>query len=169
MQQQFFDPEVSEFDKVAGSLPPILIFRGHDIVQTSDLSFPYPYGGPSSLFQLCNTGLYLDRYDSNSSMPSEDGCRLVLPFEFDQGWANKSDGSPVKGKDELLESGYNPYLLNHGVPLRAFLGMALENVDKGYWAVDGQGVAGGIEVWKEADTRARCSTYQVKMRPGRSY
>jgi hypothetical protein len=66
--------------------PPILLFRSESSVPTdslSPLSFSYSHEGPASTD--CPSGLYLSRCDRTSGTPFEDGCELLLPFEFENG------------------------------------------------------------------------------------
>lgn len=136
--------------------PPILIFRGKSSVSTvslSPLSFGYPHKGlePAE----CPSGLYLGRCDRTSGTPFEDGCELLLPFEFENGWAKQSDFSDLAERrphESLLQSGVNPFNQRHPVQLKGFLKIIVTNMQTGNWSVDDHGVAGGLNIWKQADT-----------------
>ena len=157
------DEDPSDQQEVA----PILLFRGDASVSTAELGFFYPYSGPSAAVSECLCGLYMDYCDRRLNIPFEDGCRLVFPFRFAQGWARQSDGSRALAHDSLFQSGVNPYSTVHSVQLQAFLENVYMNVQREHWTVDTAGVAGGIDVWKDADTEQRWSSYQVPLGPGR--
>lgn len=158
------DEEVSEH-----VTPPILLFRGETNVSTdslSPLSFGYPYEGPQPA--ECLSGLYLGLCDRTCGTPFEDGCELSLPFEFENGLARQSDHSDLANRwphDSLLQSGVNPFNQRHPVQLKGFLQIVIANVRAGNWSVDGHGVAGGIETWKQADTE-KWQDYWLPLGPG---
>lgn len=156
------DPDQSD-DEIA----PILLFRNDVTVDSEDLNFQYPYSGPGAMESECQVGFWLDRCDRMSGTPFEDGCRLVLPMRFENGFARLSDMTPMQSQDGLLQIGANPYNARHPFQLQAFLEMALSNVQQEYWTVNADGVAGGIEVWEDADTEERWQNYWVPIGPGR--
>ena len=149
--------------------PPILIFRGESNVPTnalSPLSFGYPYD--NSTTADCPSGLYFGRCDRTSGTPFEDGCELLLPFEFENGWAKRSDFSDLvdrEAHESLLQSGVNPFNQRHPVQLQGFLEIVVRNLQDGNWSVDEHGVAGGIDVWREADTE-KWQSYWLPLGPG---
>lgn len=150
--------------------PPILMFPRDSTVQTgslSPLSFGYPYDGPDRT--ECPAGLYLGRCDRTSGTPFEDGCELLLPFELENGWAKQSDlGDLVycQPHESLLQSGVNPFNERHPIQLRALLEVVVMNVRAGEWSIDDHCVAGGIDVWKQADTE-KWQNYWLPLGPGR--
>jgi hypothetical protein len=145
--------------------PPILLFRSESNVPTeslSPLSFDYPHKGP------CPAGLYLSRCDRTSGTPFEDGCELLLPFEFENGWAKQSDCSDLvyrESHESLLQSGVNPFNQRHPVQLKGFLEIIVMNVRAGSWLVDRHGVSGGLDIWKQADTE-KWRSYWLPLGPG---
>lgn len=149
--------------------PPILMFRSESKVSTnslSRLSFGYPREGlePTE----CPSGLYFGRCDRTSGTPFEDGCELLLPFEFENGEAKQSDCSDLVNREaheSLLQSGVNPFNQRHPVQLQGFLEIVVRNLQYGNWSVDEQGVAGGLDVWKEADTE-KWQSYWLPLGPG---
>jgi len=157
--------EVSEHE-----IPPILLFRGEESIPTcslSPISFGYPYNGPEPA--QCPAGLYFGRCDRTSRTPFEDGCELLLPFEFENGWAKQSDLSDLvhpEPHESLLQSGVNPFNQRHGVQLKGFLEIVVTNLRAGNWSVDDHGVAGGLDVWKQADTE-KWQSYWLPLGPGR--
>ncbi|KAK1823629.1 hypothetical protein LTR12_002040 [Friedmanniomyces endolithicus] len=90
----------------AGDIPPILMFRADGLVNTADLAgFHYPYAGSAAIVQECPCGLYIDHCDPEMPSPFEDGCRLVLPFRLDGGFAKQGDSANVEGYDTILHWG----------------------------------------------------------------
>ncbi|KAL4952023.1 hypothetical protein BDW69DRAFT_201026 [Aspergillus filifer] len=103
------------------------------------------------------------------------GCHLALPFAIGKkGHARKSNGEPF-GKDNL---GYKPDPRNehaglyqpgmtdgfgdyHDVQIDKVLRIWAERVERGDWDVDGDGVAGGIEKFREADTEEHWEEYWI--------
>lgn len=149
---------------------PILLFRGESMSSTSNLKFGYPYsdvGNHQAIVKECPVGLYLDPCLPSIELPFEDACTLILPFGFSGIWARHSNGTPVKDCDDLLQSGTNPYIQQHGHQLQAVLENAYMNVERGHWQVDEHGVSGGMGVWKDADTEQRWRSYWIPMGPGR--
>ncbi|KAK5130470.1 hypothetical protein LTR08_001992 [Meristemomyces frigidus] len=156
-QQNSEDLTHPEPEKVS----PILLFRSDATVSSTEGMNGW-YQGPYAQTRDFPSGLYLDPCNRGHDMPFEDGCRLILPFEFDlfeAGWAKQSDGSRAEGRDNLYQSGKNPYNYPHAVQLQAFLENVYLNVRSGYWNVDAHGVAGGVEKWKEADSQDHWAQY----------
>jgi hypothetical protein len=160
------DPSEIALEK---STPPILLFRSDIKVPTelSRVSFGFPYGGPEA--KACPAGLYLGRCDRTSNTPFEDGCEILLPFPFENGWAKQSDSSEMaylQPHETLLQSGVNPFNQRHPVQLKGFLEIVVTNLRAGNWSVDDRGVAGGLDVWKQADTE-KWQNYWLPLGPGR--
>lgn len=171
--QPFFEIEPEQpngdDDEVLG-IQPVLLFRSdqsynappnHDITG-SGLPFSWPY----SQVPAYPSGLFLAPADRESSNPFEDECKLVLPFGIgSHGFARTSDGArfgentedhdAVEAKDthaDLYQPGYQPFGEIHGVRLVKVLRSWTEMVTKGDWRIDGQGVVGGMDEWRKADT-----------------
>lgn len=161
------DPSSQASEQVA---PPILLLRSESKVLTtalSPVSFGYPHEGPQP--EMCPAGLYLGRCDRTTDTPFEDGCELVLPFELENGWAKQSDLSDLVERsplDSLLQSGTNPFNQRHSTQLRGFLEIVVANLRAENWTVDSRGVAGGLDVWKQADTE-KWQDYWLPLGPGR--
>jgi len=51
----------------------------------------------------------------------------------------------------------------HNVQLKYVLWRWAEMVEEGKWEVDADGVIGGMEKWKEADTEEHWQDYQLPM------
>ncbi|KAK0356092.1 hypothetical protein LTR91_020214 [Friedmanniomyces endolithicus] len=150
-----------------GDIPPILMFRADGLVNTADLAgFHYPYTGSAAIVQECPCGLYIDHCDPEMPLPFEDGCRLVLPFKLDGGFAKQGDSTNVEGYDTILQMGLNPYNVRHPLPFQAWLESVYHNIEDGKWAVDAHGVAGGIDLWKQADTEDGWQDYFTSPGPG---
>jgi hypothetical protein len=161
------DPNEEASEQV---IPPILLFRSESSVPTdslSPLSFSQSYEGcgPAD----CPAGLYLSRCDRTSGTPFEYGCELVLPFEFENGWAKQSDCSDLSDREShesLLQSGVNPFNQRHPVQLKGFLEVVVTNVRASNWSVDDHGTAGGLDIWKQADTE-KWRSYWLPLGPGK--
>lgn len=123
-----------------------------------------------SLFEepeyITQDGLYLARCDRRHGMPFEDGVQLRLPWKPERGWAKLSDGSSAYGYDSLYQSGELPFIPWHPVQLQAVLEYMYLNIERGFWPVDAQGVAGGLAKWREADTQEGWRKYFVDVGPG---
>ncbi|RAK80816.1 uncharacterized protein BO72DRAFT_524778 [Aspergillus fijiensis CBS 313.89] len=122
-------------------------------------------------------GLYLSG-DDNDNRAWESGCHLLLPFSIgEQGWVRRSDGT-IMGTDyaddivprpgatnselyQCVENGCVPY---RHVPIHQVLQNWAERVREGDWAVDENGVSGGIGKWREADTEEMWEKYCVPLK-----
>lgn len=104
------------------------------------------------------------------------GCRLLLPFSIGgSGWARQSNGEPfgVTGylnkeqkfrgsHGDLYQSGITNGITNgHLVQMDKVLNNWAERVEMGDWGVDEDGVAGGIDKFREADTEAHWQKYWI--------
>jgi hypothetical protein len=154
-------------------MPPILLFPGDEVVPCANTEDPgghsgfgYPHPGSTSVVPEFPCGLYLDQCNTGSPFPFEDGCRLVLPFALDEGHAKQGDYTNAGGHASLLQHGHNPYNVRHPLPLQAWLEKVYHLVEDGKWAVDAQGVAGEIEVWRQADTEEGWQDYVESPGPG---
>ncbi|RMY11999.1 hypothetical protein D0868_02822 [Hortaea werneckii] len=152
------------------AIPPILLFRNDQTVQTEGIwlfgEFTHKYNHLSTDAPECPCGLYFSLCVRIFGYPQEDGCNLVLPFEFENGFAKKGDETPVERTCDLLQAGKNPYHEDHPAALRAFLETMGENVESGHWTVDEHGVAGRLDVWKQADTEQHWDKYFQPLGPG---
>lgn len=155
---------------------PILLFRGDQTVSTEGIWW---FGRLSNKYDSmlpdvpssrdapeCPCGLYFSMCHRTNGHPEENGCNLVLPFDFENGFAKKSDGIPAEKSYDLLQAGTNPFNDSHPLAITAFLETLRENVESGHWAVDGHGVAGGIDVWQQADTEEHWDKYFQPLGPG---
>ncbi|KAK5123118.1 hypothetical protein LTR85_003316 [Meristemomyces frigidus] len=146
-------------------LPAILLFRNRATVSTSGLTMFMSH--PHATSAECPSGLYLTPCDRSYRYPQEDGCSLILPFKFESGWARKSDFSRADQHDSLLQAGVNPYDDIHHVQLQAFLETVYRNIQSGHWTVDAHGIAGGLDVWRNADAEQHWARYGVPIGPGK--
>lgn len=141
-----------------GVTMPILFFRCEGYVTSREANFRWPF----STVEKVPCGLYLDAYP-NKENPFQDACRLVLPFAIGGNKrARTGDGQPMKKSHvELYAHGINPRIMRHGPKLFAILETWLANIESGHWSVDTQGVSGGVDVWKRADTEEDWKKYTV--------
>jgi hypothetical protein len=161
-------------DESAIPVPPVLLFRA-DTSETYPLGpehwernpFCEPYNNPNNDDSTKDipTGLYSESINRHNYDNSEDGFRFLLPFEVgSHGFVRKSDGSHFEGREELYQHGYQPF---GGEKWRAQrLVKLFENwrsmVENGDWEVNGDGVMGGIEKFKEADTEGGWRRYWIE-------
>jgi hypothetical protein len=155
--------------------PPLLLFRA---------DFPLSYYAPhleyaTNIFSKClgypaiPPGLYLSHFDGLNYVFSN-GCRLVLPFGIGAaGWARLSDyegmgiqdysddPQPRDVCDDLYQSGYTGCSPHREVQLHKVLNSWADRVEAGDWEVGRDGVCGGIEKFKEADTPEGWKKYWV--------
>jgi hypothetical protein len=112
-------------------------------------------------------GLYTDAISRGFGDSAEDGFRLILPYTIGQNEsARKSDGHPI-GEDnfkDLYQHGFQPFGgdSNRAQRLVRLLENWTEMVERGLWDVGEDGVEGGIEKFREADTNARWNDYWIK-------
>lgn len=121
-------------------------------------------------------GLYLTETTPYDVNPFEDGCKLLLPIAIgEHGWARTSDGAvfgeakhsfgevarPSPTSSQLFQLGYNSFIKSHDVQLKDVLWHWAALVESGKWEVDENGVTGGVEKWREADTEDHWQDYQL--------
>ena len=102
-------------------------------------------------------------------MKAEDECLFILPFGIGaNGYARKSDGSRFgrreNGEDshvDLYRPGYQPFEEQHEQSLVDVLESWRGMVERGDWQIDKNGVAGGMDVWREADSQEGWEGYVV--------
>ncbi|RAK80813.1 uncharacterized protein BO72DRAFT_421824 [Aspergillus fijiensis CBS 313.89] len=110
-------------------------------------------------------GLYLTA-DDRRVKSCENGCRLLLPFGIGRhGWARLSDGTcmggnpwldedPADANYDLYQCEFNGFIPLRDTPLHQVLQSWAQRVRAGDWTVGEDGVADGVERWREADTEA---------------
>lgn len=99
--------------------------------------------------------------------------RLILPNPIgDNGWVR--DGNPdaitdadnevpesLVNNDSLYQYGWCLFLPSHGLYLSTILDNWRQLVESGEWPVGLDGVEGGIEVFKGADTEEHATSYRL--------
>ncbi|KAJ6133748.1 hypothetical protein N7523_000070 [Penicillium sp. IBT 18751x] len=151
---------------------PLLLFRG-ERENKSPWSRPwFPDGNAEDI----PSGLYIEPADKEFNWSSGNESRLLLPFSIgSNGFARSSNGIPFKHarfpggypSDQLYQthlfSGYSGYLPWDS--RSSYLHRVLENwakrVETGDWLVGEDGVIGGIEKFKEADTEEHWREYVI--------
>ncbi|KAK6844433.1 hypothetical protein PG995_014543 [Apiospora arundinis] len=139
-----------------------------------------PFERPWAQVRSYPAGLYFTMTDQGAP-GFEDGVKLVLPFGIGgRGWARTADGAKfgeltedgirtdaeIDGKDKfdsLFQLGYNPFVGAHEVRLVQVLRAWVKLVESGHWKVGPDGVLGGMEKWRDADTRWHWKKYVVPM------
>lgn len=108
-----------------------------------------------------SAGLYLVPDDVSAH-----SVRLLLPFALGaNGHIRRSDGSTFNTPrhDVLYAHGVcHPFFPGHGAPLAAVLANWTEQLENGCWSVDADGVAGGDEMWRKADTEADAEDFVIE-------
>jgi hypothetical protein len=162
-------------------LRPILLLQSssrayHDTFRTS---WGEPYSVPHfhrDFGEIIDypAGLYLTETKPYDVNPFEDGCKLVLPFAIGENSCVRTSDGAVFGEDkqtpgeiptptptssQLFQLGYNHFIKSHNVQLKDILWHWTALVESGKWDVDQNGVIGGIEKWREADTEEHCQDY----------
>ncbi|KAF2672540.1 hypothetical protein BT63DRAFT_369504 [Microthyrium microscopicum] len=141
---------------------PVLLFRAHETVR----NFGPIFGRGYEDVEEYPSGLYLSPYDERHHMIFADGVKLVLPFKLGQkGFARSSDGELIGGPrecqnepepeshhDMLYTQGYNPFIEYHDIQLYRVLKNWTQMVVDGHWQVNAEGVGGGIEKFRDADS-----------------
>ena len=159
------DPKARKDD-----LPALLLFYSKLSYKNSEDRVEPGGTGPlachSRQIATFSAGAYL--VQTNMSM-SDDACEFLLPYSIGgNGYARRTDGSlyggddPKESFDDLCSLGYHPFETDHGQNLASILKNWTSMVERGDWKVDEDGVAGGIEMWKEADTEEHWEKYVVK-------
>jgi hypothetical protein len=156
---------------------PLLLFRAVnnegscDAAESSDNPL---FGWPFSLIRAYPAGLYLSCVISSAINAFEDECTLVLPYRIgSNGYARTSDNAVfgenrrsqdthVEAKDtcaDIYQPGYQPFIVGHPVTLLRVLKSWITMVQRGEWQINEDGVMGGIEEWKKADTEEHWQKY----------
>ncbi|OBT89086.1 hypothetical protein VE02_01987 [Pseudogymnoascus sp. 03VT05] len=141
-----------------------------DINSTTPIFEHYPFRDIPNLPH----GLWTGYVDKESDHVFEDSCILCLPFEVGvHGFARYADDSligdnqesrvarPNGRRNDLYQLGYNHYGPAHGPQLGDILDLWQNLVGAGEWEVGEEGVLGGIEKFKEADTEEHYEEYQL--------
>ncbi|KAK1141702.1 hypothetical protein N8T08_008800 [Aspergillus melleus] len=144
---------------------PVLLFpvKGEDLVRWSHDSSG-----------KVRAGLYLTEAVPGDEIPFGDACILALPFGIGaKGWARQSNGVPLaldldtrydKPKDshvDLYQSYGNGFNALHCVQLYKVLDNWAHRVEDGDWDVGENGVLGGPEKFREADTEEHWQKYWI--------
>jgi hypothetical protein len=167
------------FNTENGENPPILLFRGTDGAApciVPELEDGSPFDGPFEKVSKFPAGLYLSCTDPMYKDAFEDECKLVLPFGVGaRGYARKSDGSRFGENTEdividahdkfadVYQPGHQPFTEMHGCRLYSVLNNWLGMVRRGDWRISADGVMGGIEEWKKADTEESWDKYVLSI------
>lgn len=121
-------------------------------------------GSPWQQAAEFSTGLYL--HSVTKTIARADGCRLLLPFPINSnGFAKLGDGTVIEDRrkyDWLYQPG-KMLIFREDDNLR--LELLFKNwtsmIENGHWEVDENGVRGGIEKFKEADTEDKWNLYCI--------
>ena len=119
----------------------------------------YPWNRCTSF----STGLYLH---PTKDIERPDGCKLLLPFNVRTNWwvrfGNGEPLSRVASHDGLYQPGSS--IINGDYTLLR-LELLFKNwkemIESGHWAVNEDGVSGGIDKFGEADTEEKCELYHI--------
>lgn len=104
---------------------------------------------------------------------SEDTCKFILPFSIGgKGYARRTDGAlygenePKDSFDDLYSLGFHPFETTYAQNFDSILTNWLSMVVSEDWKIDENGVAGGMEMWKQADTEEHWEKYVIKRNYG---
>ncbi|KAJ5599181.1 hypothetical protein N7450_000248 [Penicillium hetheringtonii] len=151
---------------------PLLLFRGEKANKSPWTRPWFPDGRAEDV----PSGLYIEPTCKYSNWESGNQSRLLLPFNIgNNGFARSSNGVPFKyvrfaGTDrpdqlyqEDLFSGYSGFLPwdSRSSYLHKILESWAARVEMGDWQVDEDGVVGGIDKFKEADTANHWREYFI--------
>lgn len=159
------DGDDPAFDSDSTIISPVPILLGSQTI-TSWLTYPFTEAASIPW------GLYLDACGIDGPCPFEDGCRLALPFPLGaNGFAKKADESPLNsgagpasdGHAELYQLDKNPFMPDHSSQLLAVLMQFVGHVRSDIWNVGAEGVEGGADVFREADTNMARGQDDVEM------
>ncbi|PLB44170.1 hypothetical protein P170DRAFT_416616 [Aspergillus steynii IBT 23096] len=149
------------------------------ILQIDDAEYPQPVAHGKHLgINNIAAGFYIPHVVVPCPLFWSNGCRLLLPYAIGAlGWARLSNGQPFGLSDcdymeeypeprddhgDLYQAGTtNGITNNHRVQIEKVLNNWADRVERGDWEVDGDGVAGGIDKFREADTEAHWQKYWI--------
>ncbi|RMY51999.1 hypothetical protein D0865_06029 [Hortaea werneckii] len=160
-----YNEENSDVEDEPSKVPPLLLLRTDVSVSAAGPFWLHVFEPVILRSAQCPCGLYLTPCDRTYRYLQENGCSLVLPGTSSSGWARKADLGPVESYDDLLQTGVNPFNDLHPISLSAFLENVCFQIEHGRWCFDGEGVAGGLEKWCEADTEERWVNYVTNVGP----
>jgi hypothetical protein len=161
-----------------GAEMPVLLFRADDPTLASNNTIPTSgtwlrYDGDKGV--PIPGGLYVNG-DGQMNTAFENGCLFLLPFTLgSHGWARLSDGEvmgmkpwddepvPAEVNCDLYQTGYNGFLGPRCVQIHKVLLNWAERVESGDWEVTENGVGGGIETFREADTEHGWQKYVLPL------
>jgi hypothetical protein len=183
-QQQPFAPVPVQVEP--DKLYPLLLFSSTDPAHQDTTHAPWgevpisSFSGELYPIATHSAGLYLTETEPYRNVPFEDACKLVLPFLLGTNACARTSDDALIGENkgskgdaavdleprstQLYQLGFNHFIMAHDVQLKYVLWNWVGMVEDGKWDVDADGVVGGIEKWKEADTEEHWSDYQLPMR-----
>ncbi|EOD48876.1 hypothetical protein UCRNP2_4382 [Neofusicoccum parvum UCRNP2] len=154
---------------------PVLLFASDERV-ADDVDGGDFYGWYNATLTGVRGGLYLDGRSHHGGY--QDGVQLVTPFSIrENGWARTGDGQEIldfawelyetradhrpDAYISLFQLGSNAFVNPHHTNLHTVLAHWLDLVESGLWPVGADGVAGGMEVFKMADSEEQWWRYSV--------
>jgi hypothetical protein len=154
---------------------PVYLFCTEDPANPSNSATPESVTWLYHDEEAIPAGLYTKGH-SRMSQLCQDSCHLILPFKFgSNGWARLSDlevfgmkpwddhPEPADVNADLYQPGYNGFIPLHSVRLHKVLTNWAERIESGDWIVTENGVAGGLEKWREADTEDGWQKYWIPL------
>ncbi|KAF2397927.1 hypothetical protein EJ06DRAFT_566109 [Trichodelitschia bisporula] len=154
---------------------PTLLFRGESIVAGLGGTFSSPF----KEIIVYPSGLYSFPFRPEDENAFADGVSFILPYQLGAaGFARASDRAPIGKRidfeesartavhDSLFSAGYNSFIGKHPMQLYRVLEHWTKMILAGVWEVGENGVEGGIEKFREADTAERWECYAESPLPG---
>ncbi|TAQ88634.1 hypothetical protein B7494_g3051 [Chlorociboria aeruginascens] len=168
---QLFTPIRDEDDLL--TIPPVLLFRANETFKFDHddkcgQRNPYSFIYTTALQHTpIPAGVYTDAISRRSEDTAEEGFRFILPYTIGENeFARKSTGQLIDEGNfkDLYQHGFKPFGGDWSRAQR--LVKLLDNwtsmVERGLWAVGEDGVMGGIEKFKEADTKTHWKDYWIE-------
>ncbi|KAJ0422934.1 hypothetical protein BJY00DRAFT_310536 [Aspergillus carlsbadensis] len=154
---------------------PVLLFRADDPTLPSNDVCPEHGTWLHNDDKPIPAGLYTNT-PGGMNQAFQNGCRFILPFKFgSNGWARLSDlevfgmspwdddANPVDVDSDLYQPGYNGFTPLHSVQLHKVLANWAERVESGNWEVTEDGVGGGLDRFRAADTEDGWGKYWIPL------
>ncbi|KAI1449061.1 hypothetical protein F5Y02DRAFT_248348 [Annulohypoxylon stygium] len=159
------------------AIPPVLLFPAATSELADLTGYLSPFcddfcsrsadGAPSR----AHAGVYSESVESDKYDITEEGFRLLLPYNLkggsgdDEIGARKSDGSFITPgtATELFQHGYKPFGGDYYRPqrLERLFDHWRKMVEDGVWSVGPEGVEGTIDTFKQADSAAHWRDYII--------
>jgi hypothetical protein len=139
---------------------PFLFLRANKKVPKAEGKYnDYPWENASEF----STGLYLI---NTKTIEKADGCKLLLPFPINSRafskFGDEKGIDDVRKNDGLYQPGESLIIRDDKLRLELLFKNWTSMIENGHWEVDENGVVGGIEKFREADTEEKWNLYWIE-------